>query len=99
MSKAPKELFKLMIFYVPPGDEIDTQDERELSVRVKFEFADLKDGEDDSVADFFKHLISSEAGEIPFCIAKLKAKWTKTNLAEGDIESELVWEIGSLKKI
>ncbi|EHJ8097791.1 ATP-binding protein, partial [Escherichia coli] len=96
--KSSERIIQVDDFYVPPGDEIDTQDERELSVRVKFEFADLKDGEDDSVADFFKHLISSEAGEIPFCIAKLKAKWTKTNLAEGDIESELVWEIGESEK-
>ncbi|MEA3615548.1 AAA family ATPase [Enterobacter hormaechei] len=96
--KSSDRIIQVDDFYVPPGDEIDTQDERELSVRVKFEFADLKDGEDDSVADFFKHLISSEAGEIPFCIAKLKAKWTKTNLAEGDIESDLVWEIGEYEK-
>ncbi|EAO2083287.1 DUF2813 domain-containing protein [Salmonella enterica] len=96
--KSSDRIIQFDDFYVPPGDEIDTQDERELSVRVKFEFADLKDGEDDSVADFFKHLISSEAGEIPFCIAKLKAKWTKTNLAEGDIESDLVWEIGESEK-
>lgn len=96
--KSSDRIIQVDDFYVPPGDEIDTQDERELSVRVKFEFADLKDGEDDSVADFFKHLISSEAGEIPFCIAKLKAKWTKTNLAEGDIESDLVWEIGESEK-
>ncbi|HAY1596467.1 TPA: AAA family ATPase, partial [Escherichia coli] len=96
--KSSDRIIQVDDFYVPPGDEIDTQDERELSVRVKFEFADLKDGEDDSVADFFKHLISSAAGEIPFCIAKLKAKWTKTNLAEGDIESDLVWEIGGAEK-
>ncbi|EAB6270151.1 AAA family ATPase [Salmonella enterica] len=96
--KSSDRIIQVDDFYVPPGDEIDTQDERELSVRVKFEFADLKDGEDDSVADFFKHLISSAAGEIPFCIAKLKAKWTKTNLAEGDIESDLVWEIGGSEK-
>ncbi|EOZ7498553.1 ATP-dependent endonuclease [Enterobacter hormaechei] len=96
--KSSDRIIQFDDFYVPPGDEIDTQDERELSVRVKFEFADLKDGEDDSVADFFKHLISNEAGEIPFCIAKLKAKWTKTNLAEGDIESDLVWEIGESEK-
>ncbi|WP_033569755.1 ATP-dependent nuclease [Dickeya undicola] len=96
--KSSDRIIQVDDFYVPPGDEIDTQDERELSVRVKFEFADLKDGEDDSVADFFKHLISSAAGEIPFCIAKLKAKWTKTNLAEGDIESDLVWEIGESEK-
>ncbi|MCA6972259.1 MULTISPECIES: ATP-dependent endonuclease [Pectobacterium] len=96
--KSSDRIIQVDDFYVPPGDEIDTQDERELSVRVKFEFADLKDGEDDSVADFFKHLISSEAGEIPFCIAKLKAKWTNTNLAEGDIESDLVWEIGESEK-
>ncbi|WP_194857445.1 ATP-dependent nuclease [Citrobacter freundii] len=96
--KSSDRIIQVDDFYVPPGDEIDTQDERELSVRVKFEFADLKEGEDDSVADFFKHLISSEAGEIPFCIAKLKAKWTKTNLAEGDIESDLVWEIGESEK-
>ena len=96
--KSSDRIIQVDDFYVPPGDEIDTQDERELSVRVKFEFADLKDGEEDSVADFFKHLISSEAGEIPFCIAKLKAKWTKTNLAEGDIESDLVWEIGESEK-
>ena len=96
--KSSDRIIQVDDFYVPPGDEIDTQDEKELSVRVKFEFADLKDGEDDSVADFFKHLISSEAGEIPFCIAKLKAKWTKTNLAEGDIESDLVWEIGESEK-
>jgi predicted ATP-dependent endonuclease of OLD family len=96
--KSSDRIVQVDDFYVPPGDEIDTQDERELSVRVKFEFADLQDGEDDSVADFFKHLISNEADQIPYCIAKLKAKWTKTNLAEGDIDSDLVWEIGKYEK-
>ncbi|EFH6845735.1 AAA family ATPase [Escherichia coli] len=96
--KSSDRIVQVDDFYVPPGDEIDTQDERELSVRVKFEFADLQDGEDDSVADFFKHLVSNEADQIPYCIAKLKAKWTKTNLAEGDIDSDLVWEIGKYEK-
>lgn len=96
--KSSDRIIQVDDFYVPLGDEIDTQDERELSVRVKFEFADLQDGEDDTVADFFKHLVSSEAAEIPYCTAKLKAKWTKTNLAEGDIESDLVWEIGEYEK-
>lgn len=96
--KSSDRIVQVDDFYVPPGDEIEDQNERELLIRVKFEFADLKDGEDDSVADFFKHLVSSEAGEIPYCIAKLKAKWTKTNLAEGDIESDLVWEIGEYEK-
>lgn len=96
--KSSDRIVQVDDFYVPPGDEIDTQDERELSVRVKFEFADLQDGEDDSVADFFKHLVSNEADQIPYCIAKLKAKWTKTNLAEGDIDSDLVWEIGEYEK-
>lgn len=96
--KSSDRIIQFDDFYVPPGDEIDTQDERELSVRVKFEFADLEDGEDNTVADFFKHLVSSEAAEIPYCTAKLKAKWTKTNLAEGDIESDLVWEIGEYEK-
>ncbi|HBB9601478.1 TPA: AAA family ATPase [Escherichia coli] len=96
--KSSDRIIQVDDFYVPPGDEIDTQDERELSVRVKFEFADLQDGEDDSVADFFKHLVSNEADQIPYCIAKLKAKWTKTNLAEGDIDSDLVWEIGKYEK-
>ncbi|MDU6965472.1 MAG: AAA family ATPase [Klebsiella aerogenes] len=96
--KSSDRIIQVDDFYVPPGDEIDTQDERELSVRVKFEFADLEDGEDNTVADFFKHLVSSEAAEIPYCTAKLKAKWTKTNLAEGDIESDLVWEIGEYEK-
>lgn len=96
--KSSDRIVQVDDFYVPPGDEIDTQDERELSVRVKFEFDDLQDGEDDSVADFFKHLVSNEADQIPYCIAKLKAKWTKTNLAEGDIDSDLVWEIGKYEK-
>ncbi|MGC1014696.1 ATP-dependent nuclease [Pantoea agglomerans] len=96
--KSSDRIITIDDFYVPPGDEIEDQSERELSICLKFEFADLKDGEDDSVADFFKHLISSEAGEVPFCMAKLKAKWTKTNLAEGDIESDLVWEIGDYEK-
>lgn len=96
--KSSDRIITIDDFYVPPGDEIEDQSERELSICLKFEFANLKDGEDDSVADFFKHLISSEAGEVPFCMAKLKAKWTKTNLAEGDIESDLVWEIGDYEK-
>ncbi|WP_434998211.1 ATP-dependent nuclease [Pectobacterium brasiliense] len=85
-------------FYVPPGDKIGDANERELTIRIKFEFPDLEDGEDDSVADFFKHLVSIEKDTIPYCVAKLKAKWTKTNLAEGDIDSELVWEIGEYEK-
>ncbi|GKV86232.1 AAA family ATPase [Pectobacterium atrosepticum] len=96
--KSSDRIVQVEDFFVPPGDEIEDQNEREISIRVRFEFAELKDGEDDSVADFFKHLVSSEADEIPYCIAKLKAKWTKTNLAEGDIESDLVWEIGEYEK-
>lgn len=60
--KSSDRIVQVDDFYVPPGDEIEDQNEREISIRVRFEFAGLKDGEDDSVADFFKHLVSSEAG-------------------------------------
>ncbi|EFM4641091.1 AAA family ATPase [Escherichia coli] len=81
-------------FHVPPGEKIDDQDERNFTIRIRFEFADLKDGQDSTVSDFFGHLVSDGKDEIPYCIAKLRAKWIKTNLAGGDIESELVWEVG-----
>ncbi|MFP1891133.1 ATP-dependent nuclease [Lonsdalea quercina] len=81
-------------FYVPPGEKIDDKDERNFTIKVRFEFPELKNGEDHSVSDFFAHLISDGIDQTPYCTAKLKAKWIKTNLAGGDIESELVWEVG-----
>ncbi|HEV2691857.1 MAG TPA: TOPRIM nucleotidyl transferase/hydrolase domain-containing protein, partial [Verrucomicrobiae bacterium] len=39
----------------------------------------------------FKHLTVGAPAEVPFCRARLKAKWTPSTLAEGNIDQELVW--------
>lgn len=86
-------------FHLPRGKTWDDVGEIELVIELRFDLPELKDGgvKTAAPAAMFKHLTVSAPGEVPFCRARLKAKWTPSTLAEGNIDQELVWVLGADK--
>lgn len=86
-------------FHVPSGKTWDDVGSIELTIELRFELPELNDEDLKTAAPaaMFKHLTVSEEGGDLFCCARLKAKWSPSTLAEGDIEQELVWVLGKSK--
>ena len=86
-------------FHLPRGKTWDDVGEIEMVIELRFDLPELKDEgiKTTAPAAMFKHLTVGAPGEIPFCRARLKAKWIPSTLAEGNIDQELVWVLGADK--
>lgn len=80
-------------FHLPRGKTWDDVGEIEMVIELRFELPELKKdvAKMPAPAAMFKHLVVGTPGGVPFCRARLKAKWMPGTLAEGDIDQELVW--------
>lgn len=80
-------------FHLPPGKSWDTVDAIEMLIELRFELPELLDAAKiaGAPAAMFKHMAVVEEGKPPVCRARLRAKWSPSSLAEGDIEQDLVW--------
>lgn len=80
-------------FHLPPGKSWDSVGPIEMSIELRFELPELKNPAlmAGAPAAMFKHLSVAEAGNPPVCRARLRAKWSPSTLAEGDIDQDLVW--------
>lgn len=94
LSKADRTLHK-SDFYRAPG--ASAEESVALSIELRFEFPELEDDEEiDSLptAAMFRHMTVSEAGQTPYCVARLNAEWSPGLLAEGEIDEQLEWVLG-----
>lgn len=84
-------------FHLPRGKTWDDVGEIEMVIELRFDLPELKDGgiKTTAPAAMFKHLTVGAPEEVPFCRARLKAKWTPSTLAEGNIEQILEWVLGT----
>lgn len=80
-------------FHLPPGKTWDDVGPITLSIQLDFELPELKDSAKNAggVAAVFKHLAVHKAGGSPMCRARLRATWTPSSLAEGDIDAKAEW--------
>ncbi len=80
-------------FHLPPGKTWDDVAAVEMVIELRFDLPELKDKKQKTAAPaaMFKHLTVEGVGGALLCRARLKATWTPSTLAEGDIAQELVW--------
>lgn len=79
-------------FYSSPNDT--TWDDRELFIDVRLSFPELIERENEephTIPHFFRHMVISKPGEVPFIRIRLEAKWINDNTLDGDIEQSLWW--------
>ncbi|HYG08989.1 MAG TPA: AAA family ATPase [Pyrinomonadaceae bacterium] len=83
-------------FHVPPVKDGGEPDHLLLSIEAHISFPELLNegggGEaTTSVPEFFQHLVVREGEETPYCRLRLDGAWTRTNLADGEIEEKIYW--------
>jgi putative ATP-dependent endonuclease of OLD family len=83
-------------FHLGPDQTWDDAEEINLLLETLLDFPELKDGDDTipAPAACFRHMTIAEPNGNPYCIARLSATWCRSNLPEGEIESDFVWVTG-----
>ena len=85
-------------FYRSPDTE--EPDQLDLEVEAWFEFPELLDdeaaAESTAIPECLRNILADDSDEVPTCRIRLRATWTNTPSAEGDIEQHLEW-VGSLE--
>lgn len=80
-------------FHISPGSQEVESRTLELETRIEFpglESADF-DEPDPSIPAFINQILIDNENDVPHCILKLNATWTRDDSAVGDIETELNW--------
>lgn len=80
-------------FHLPSGKTYDDYAELTLKLEVIIDFPELEDDDelDVAVSECFNQMAIEEEGATPYCRIQLRAKWTRTNLSEGEIEETIHW--------
>ncbi len=80
-------------FHVKPGEVIESQEKRYLSIEVKLGFPELDDGgqDDISIPECFNQMVVDDVGETPYCRIRLEAIWENNGTPDGEIEQKLSW--------
>jgi len=81
-------------FHIPIEPEDEEVEERSLAIEVRVEFPELKGPDGASlraIPECFNQMIIEDVGSDPYCRIRLEAKWTATNVSEGDIEQAIYW--------
>lgn len=80
-------------FHVPRDKVPDEIDSIELFIEARLEFGELEvDGDPGmAVPEYFRHMLASEPGEMPYCRARMEGKWSRGNLPGGEIDENRFW--------
>ena len=77
-------------FYVPKNTLPENMTEQKMYIEAVFEFKNIREGEeDDSIPQFFKHVIVDTPDGIPYIRVRLDATWEKSNTIEGAIDYQI----------
>lgn len=77
-------------FYVPPNTLPENMTEQKMYIEAVFEFKNIREGEeDDSIPQFFEHVIVDTPDGIPYIRVRLDATWEKSNTIEGAIDYQI----------
>ncbi|MGA2660234.1 MAG: AAA family ATPase [Verrucomicrobiota bacterium] len=79
-------------FHIPANWKRDELDQIDLMIEARIQFPELGFAPDDSAAipPCFNQMVLGEDGDL-FCRVRLEGKWTRSTLAEGDIEEKAYW--------
>lgn len=83
-------------FHVPPDKGDNELDQLSLSIEAHISFPELLDDDGGAeptttIPEFFQHLVIREGEATPYCRLRLDGAWTRTNLADGEIEEKIYW--------
>ncbi len=79
-------------FHVLPDADVVPPKDQTLFIEAWIDFPELEGDEvGDAVPACFRQMCVDGAQEPPFCRVRLDAKWSRTNLPEGDVEESLAW--------
>lgn len=77
-------------FYVPKNTLPENMTEQKMYIETVFEFKNIREGEeDDSIPQFFKHVIVDTPEGTPYIRIRLDATWEKSNTIEGAIDYQI----------
>ena len=77
-------------FYVPKNTLPENMTEQKMYIEAIFEFKNIREGEeDDSIPQFFEHVIVDTPDGIPYIRVRLDATWEKSNTIEGAIDYQI----------
>lgn len=77
-------------FYVPQNTLPENMTEQKMYIEAVFEFKNIREGEeDDSIPQFFEHVIVDTPDGIPYIRVRLDATWEKSNTIEGAIDYQI----------
>ena len=77
-------------FYVPKNTLPENMTEQKMYIEAVFEFKNIREGEeDDSIPQFFEHVIVDTPDGIPYIRVRLDATWDKSNTIEGAIDYQI----------
>lgn len=76
-------------FHVCHGEDIDSIDEKFLSIEVKLNF---NDSEKESIPHFFTHMLVDDEGSEPYIRIRLESTWYKSDYSdEGEVETTILF--------
>lgn len=77
-------------FYVPKNVLPENMTEQKMYIETVFEFKNIREGkEDDSIPQFFEHVIVDAPDGTPYIRIRLDATWEKSNTIEGAIDYQI----------
>lgn len=77
-------------FYVPKNTLPENMTEQKMYIEAVFEFKNIREGEeDDSIPQFFEHVIVDAPDGTPYIRIRLDATWEKSNTIEGAIDYQI----------
>lgn len=86
VTKAERDLL-FSDFHIAYEEDIDSIEERFLSVEVRMNF---DDSENESIPHFFNHMLVDEEGAEPYIRIRLESTWYKSDYSdEGEIETSI----------
>jgi len=86
LTKIERDIFK-QDFHVAHNEEIDSIDEKLLSIEVRINFGDSGK---DSIPHFFNHMVVDNEGEEPYIRIRLESTWYKSEFSdEGEIDTSI----------
>lgn len=79
-------------FHVPPDQDPDDITSLSLTIELRIDFPELRDGNSSpAVPECFNQMLQPAVGGEPHCRVRLTGTWTRSNLPEGEIDEQLSW--------
>jgi putative ATP-dependent endonuclease of OLD family len=88
---------KFSDFHLAPGEELESKQERHLTLEAKIVFPELEAGGSigRTVPEAFNQMVVDDPGGTPYCRMVLNATWVNDGTPRGDVQHRLCWVLTS----